>query len=148
MNRPQIAIIPKSVLRPPVWVPRSNHAGHLIAAVNLLDSSFATIPGTTLQLEIKAPIIVDSCFYLFSIMQHADKRRWPVFQLEVAPDHKRTHNGSPSIYGPHLHCGDDAPIPVRDQKVHCGDWTGSLEWFLEQANIAPFSMDDPENVRL
>lgn len=148
MNKPEIVIIPKSVIQSPAWSPRSNHAGHLVATANLLDSSFVTIPGVTLQLEIKAPVIVESCFYLFSIMRHAAKRRWPVFQLEVAPEGKRTHNGIPPIYGPHLHCGDDEPIKVLDQNVRCGNWSDSLKWFLEQANIASFSMDDPEHVEL
>lgn len=148
MNKPEIIIIPKSVLRPPTWAPRSNHAGHLIATANLMDASFATIPGVTLQLEIKAPVIVDSCLYLFSIMRHAAKRRWPIFQLEVAPSEKRTHNGSPPLYGPHLHCEDAEPVSVLDPNVHCGDWAGSLKWFLEQTNIASFSMEDPEHVEL
>ncbi len=119
-----------------------------MAVADLLDSSFTTIPGYTIQLEVKAPVIVDSCLYLFSVMRHRAKVRRPVFQLEVAPEGKRTHNGTPPIYGPHLHCGDAEPTPIQHPNVHCGSWASSLEWFLEQARIEPFLMDDPEDVRL
>lgn len=145
---PEIVLVPKSVLRPPIWVSRNNHVGHMVAVSDLLDASYTTIPGYTIQMEIKAPVIVSSCLYLFSIMRHQAKIRRPVFQLEVAPNDKRTHNGTPPIYGPHLHCGDEEPEPVQHPDVHCGDWAGSLKWFLEQARIEPFSMDDPEDVRL
>lgn len=147
-STPEIILIPKTVLRPPSWAPRNNHAGHIVAVADLLDASYTTIPGYTIQLEVKAPIIVNSCLYLFSVMRHQARMRRPVFQLEVAPDRKRTHNGTPPIYGPHLHCGDADPVPVQCPDVHCGSWAGSLKWFLEQARIEPFPMDDPENVRL
>lgn len=148
MTESDIALTAKFVLRPPVWMPRSNHAGHLIATAELFDSSYISIPGVTIQLEVKAPVIVDSCLYLFSIMRHRAKQRRPIFQLEVAPCSKRTHNGIPPIYGPHLHKGDSEPVPIVHPEVRCGNWAGSLEWFLEQAHIELFSMEDPENVQL
>jgi hypothetical protein len=120
----------------------------MVAVADLLDSSYVTIPGYTIQLEIKAPVIVDSCLYLFSIMRHQAKIRRPIFQLEVAPEGKRTHNGELPIYGPHLHCGEMQPIPVQHPNVHCGSWAGSLKWFLEQARIESFPMEDPEDVQL
>lgn len=147
-STPEILLVPKSVLQRPVWVQRSNHAGHIVAVTSLLDAAYVTIPGYTIQLEVKSPVIVDSCLYLFSVMRHHAKTRRPVFQLEVAPEDKRTHNGTPPIYGPHLHCEGTEPEPVRHPEVHCGSWAGSLKWFLEQARIELFSMDDPEDVRL
>lgn len=85
MTKPEILLISKSVLRSPSGVPRSNHAGHIVATADLLDQSFVTIPGITVQLEVKSPVAVDSCLYLFSIMQLQAKKRTCLFQLEVAP---------------------------------------------------------------
>lgn len=144
---------PKLTLRSPIWTPRSNHAGHLIATADLIDDSFATIPGLTVQFEVKAPVVVDSCLYLFSIMRLRSNsprspQRRPILQLEVAPYAKRTHNGTPPIYGPHLHVADDEPVAVDVAAVHCGGWSTSLQWFLQRANIQPFALEDPEHVQL
>jgi len=81
-------------------------------------------------------------------MQLQAKKRTRIFQLEVTPNTKRTHNGTPPIYGPHLHCGDLDPVAIEHPAVRCGSWDGSLKWFLEQARIEPFIMENPENVQL
>ena len=47
---------PKQALRWSGLKPRSNHAGHLVGVAELVDVQGITMPGYTLQIEIKAPV--------------------------------------------------------------------------------------------
>lgn len=134
---------PKQVLRWGGLQPRTNHAGHLIGVAELANLQGVTLPGYTLQIEVKSPAVVDRCLHLFSIMRLHARKRFPVYQLEVAPHDKRTHNAIPPIYGPHAHMLDSAPIAVGDPRVDCRKWRDSLQWFFEQTRITPFEIDDP-----
>lgn len=122
---------------------RSNHAGHLLGVAELVDAQGITLPGYTLQIEVKAPVDTARCLYLFSIMRLRHKQRLRVYQLEVAPRSKRTHNGASTIHGPHEHIDDSEPTPVADSSVDCDDWPGSLKWFFSRSGILPFDIQDP-----
>ncbi len=134
---------PKQALRWSGFKPRSNHAGHLVGVADLVDAQGITLPGYTLQIEIKAPVDASRCLFLFSIMRLHQKKRLRVYQLEVAPRSKRTHNGPTPIYGPHEHVGDADPTPVTDSGVDCDNWTGALQWFFSRISVQPFEVEDP-----
>lgn len=123
---------------------RHNHAGHVIGVAELTDMQGVTIPGLTLQIEVKAAADVQRCLYLFSIMQTVKTKRTPAYQLEVAPADKRTHNGVTTIYGPHEHVGrDDEPTAVVNSDVTCDNWDGALLWFFNRVSIVPFPIENP-----
>lgn len=125
------------------WEHRSNHAGHMIGTAALLEQDGTTIPGITLQVEIKAPVVAVSCLYLFSIMQLAGRERRRLYQLEVSPSIRRSHMGIAPIYGPHEHVGDTEASPVTDPNVHCDQWDGSVAWFFLRTSITPFHLPHP-----
>lgn len=135
--------IPKQALRWSGLKPRSNHAGHLVGVAELTDAQGITLPGYTLQIEIKSPVDAARCLFLFSIMRLHQKKRLRVYQLEVAPRGKRTHNGPKPIYGPHEHVGETDPTPVTDSGVDCENWTGALQWFFNRISVQPFEIIDP-----
>lgn len=134
---------PKQALRWSGFRPRSNHAGHLVGVAELVDADGITMPGYTLQIEIKAPIDTSRCLFLFSIMRLHQKKRSRVYQLEVAPRGKRTHNGATTIYGPHEHDGESEPTPVVHPDVDCDNWQGALRWFFARVSMHPFEVEDP-----
>ena len=59
-----------------VWSHRDNHVGLLLALTQPEDESRAILPGLTLQLEIKRPIVVDRCLYEFGLFL-LERRRAP-----------------------------------------------------------------------
>lgn len=125
------------------WKTRSNHVNHLIGIAELLDSSGVSIPGLTVELEVKAAIVANTCLYIFSIMKLRGRERVPVYQLEVAARNKRTHNGLTTIYGPHEHVGSSEPTPIVDTLVDCCSWENCLNWFATRVNLASLSPDNP-----
>jgi len=140
--------LPKTAIRWTGLIERSNHAGHLLGVAELVDGNGITLPGITLQIEVKAPAETDRCLYQFSIMQLRHRKRHRLYQLEVAPRSKRTHNGINPIHGPHEHLGDDDPAVVTDETVKCDNWTGALHWFFLRTSIVPFEVKDPNHVEL
>lgn len=134
---------PKLAVRWTGWQPRGNHAGHLIGTAELLELNGTTIPGVTLQIEVKAAVVAPRCLYLFSIMRLAQRDRRPIYQLEVAPADKRTHNGPEPIYGPHEHVSNTEPTAVNDASVNCESWDDCLRWFLTRTGVTPFQTTNP-----
>ena len=89
------------------WSERDNHVGLLLASAQPEDETGAILPGLTLQFEIKRPIVVDRCLYEFGLflLEHGVRRR--VYQSNVSPADKRSHNGPQGpICGPHEHLGN------------------------------------------
>lgn len=125
------------------WQQRNNHAGHMLGVAKLVDAGGITMPGLTVQLEIKAPVVAVSCFYLFSIMRLAGRERRPVYQLEVVPHGKRSHNGLLPLYGPHEHVGALEPVGIDHASVNCDDWDACLTWFFIRTSIVPFDPSNP-----
>jgi len=132
----------KTAVRWTGWQPRINHAGHLLGVAELVDAAGITLPGLTVQMEIKAPVVAVSCLYLFSIMRLTGRERRPVYQLEVTPAGKRSHNGLVPLYGPHEHVDVLEPVSVSHPSVNCDNWDGCLSWFFTRVSIVPF---DPLN---
>lgn len=125
------------------WERRSNHAGHVISTAELFELDGTTIPGVTVQFEVKAPVVALSCLFLLSVMQLTGRDRRRIFQLEVCPPSKRSHNGPIPLYGPHEHVGNLDPSPVTTPDVNCENWSGSTNWFLLRTGIAPFPIQSP-----
>lgn len=117
------------------WADRSNHTGLLLATAQPEDETEAIIPGLTLQLEVKRPVVVDRCQYEFGmfLLEHGVRRR--VYQLNVTPRDKRSHNGvSGPIYGPHEHIGDSVEA-VADPDIQCGQLAVAFQLFCSRTNL-------------
>jgi len=123
--------------------PRSNHAGNVIGSAQLADSEGIFLPGITVDVEVRAPIITNECLFFFSLMHRAGKLRTRVYQLEVCPAAKRSHNGNVVLYGPHEHVGGDEPTAIIETGVNCSDWNGCLSWFMRRINLGPFEIARP-----
>lgn len=112
--------LPKLCSASLAWFERDNHVGLLLASAQPEDETGAILPGLTLQFVIKRPIVVDRCLYEFGLflLEHGVRRR--VYQLNVSPADKRSHNGPLGpIYGPHEHVGNQV-LPIDDPDVACG----------------------------
>ena len=135
---------PKTVLNWSGLAARANHVGHLVGVGELAEADTGiTIPGLTLQVEVKAPRDVARCLFLFTIFQLKGGVRLRAYQLEVAPSNKRTHNDvAGAVYGPHEHLGEDVTA-IRHEDVNCDNWMGSLQWFFDRTGIEPFDIPDP-----
>ena len=118
------------------WSERDNHVGLLLASAQPEDETGAILPGLTLQFEIKRPIVVDRCLYEFGLflLEHGVRRR--VYQLNVSPADKRSHN-SPlgPMYGPHEHVGDRV-LPIDDPDVACGRPDAAFTYYCRRINLA------------
>ena len=95
----------------------------------------AILPGLTLQFEIKRPIVVERCLYEFGLflLDHGIRRR--VYQLNVSPRDKRSHN-SPlgPMYGPHEHVGNQV-LPIVDSDVACGLPGVAFAFYCRRINL-------------
>lgn len=123
---------------------RSNHAGSLIGSAQLVDESGTFLQGLTIEIELKAPIVTNRCLFLFTVMQRqrlATRKR--IYQLEVCPADKRSHNGLTTLYGPHEHLAEDEPYEVAQERVNCDDWDGCLQWFFQRINLQHFDIEKP-----
>lgn len=134
---------PKTIENWTGFIPRTNHAGHIIGTAQLLDDSGIFIPGITMEIELKSAIVTDQCLIQLSLRQSIAKHRKVVYQLEIAPNNKRSHNGVLPIFGPHEHIGDREPSAVMVPGVECQSWDISLKWFYERANITYYKIESP-----
>ncbi len=123
--------------------PRHNHAGSLIGSAQLVDDNGIFIPGLTFVVEVKAPIVATRCLYIFSLMLSVGKDKKRIYQLEVCPSDKRSHNGSPIIYGPHSHVLELEVNAVVNSEVDCNNWSGSVDWFMKEVNLTQFAIPQP-----
>ena len=127
------------------WLKRTNHAGHLIGTAELFDHLGVSIPGKTLQIEVKSSIVVPACLYLFSVMSLEGRDRRMVYRLEVCPTQKRSHNGPLPIYGPHEHEAGCEALAVADASVNCDSWDNCVAWFLARTKISCADITNPFN---
>lgn len=127
--------VPKRLPTGLEWRPRHNHAGHQALSCQFEDEDGALIPRLTLVIEIKAPVVVDRCLYLFTLLNFQRGARHRAYQLEVAPQTRRTHNSiTETIYGPHEHIGTECVRPVCN--VCCGEFEGAFTFFAQKCAIA------------
>lgn len=132
----QLMALPKMCSALLAWSERDNHVGLLLASAQPEDQTGAIIPGLTLQFEIKRPIIVDRCLYEFGLflLEHGVRRR--VYQLNVSPANKRSHNCPLGpIYGPHEHVGDRV-LRIDDPDVACGRPDVAFTYYCHRINLA------------
>lgn len=118
------------------WTERDNHVGLLLATAQPEDDTGAIFPGMTLQLVIKRPVVVDRCLYELGLFQleHGVRRR--VYQLNVSPTDKRSHNGpGGALYGPHEHVGNQV-LPISDPHISCGHLDVAFAFFCQRINLA------------
>lgn len=125
------------------WKTRGNHINHLIGVAEILDAEGISVPGLTVELEVKAAIVADTCLFIFSLMKLRGRERVPVYQLEVASRQKRTHNGLTTIYGPHEHIGSTEPSAISEKAVDCSSWDNCLHWFLARVNLSELTPENP-----
>lgn len=86
---------------------KPNQGNLLIATCALDDDTGATLPGLTMQLEIRRPLIVNRWQFEFGLFLLQDGHRKRVYQLHSSPLDHRSHNDkNGAIYGPHEHVGD------------------------------------------
>lgn len=123
--------------------PKESHWGLLVGTAIVFDADEVSIPGMTLQIELRVPTLVDDCLIILSVFQRAGSVRHRAYQLEVCPVDKLSHNGESPIYGPHVHLPNGEVHPVRDAGVDCANWDGVLAWFLSHTKIERFDLDQP-----
>lgn len=139
-----ILALPKVALSEMVWGERSNHAGHVVAVSPLVDSNGITIPGLTVVFEMRKGVVSDQCLFFFSLMKRIGEISWRVYQLEICPAAKRSHNGpNGALYGPHEHIGSAEPTAVGEVNVNCNDWSAGLHYFLAKAGLEPPTVTPP-----
>jgi hypothetical protein len=123
--------------------PKENHRGLIMGAALLADSQGIFIVGMTLQIELRIATVVGDCLMTFSVFQRVGSHRQRVYQLEVCPRDKLSHNGETAIYGPHEHLPTNEVNAVSETGVDCDNWQGSFSWFLERTNIESFVLEQP-----
>ncbi|WP_143042984.1 hypothetical protein ABL840_09040 [Variovorax sp. NFACC27] len=135
---------PKTFVQSTSWVVRPNHAGSKVLVAGLLDDQGITIPGLTMRLELKAPIVTDACLFLFSLMLQRGSMAPRLYQLEVCPAQKRSHmDAKQTLYGPHEHIGNEV-FQLDPSGLNCGNWNSCYQWFVGRCNIsAPFPIQAP-----
>ncbi|MEJ7804849.1 MAG: hypothetical protein WKG03_02870 [Telluria sp.] len=122
---------------------RPNQANFHIGTAQLSDLAGVFIPGITLEIEVKTPIVAQRCLMFFTLRQRALGARPRLYQLEVCPTEKRSHNGDPVIYGPHEHFLETDVSGVSEIGVNCDDWDGALKWFLSRVNVIDLEVPNP-----
>lgn len=123
--------------------PRENHRGLIVGSAVLMDSNYVSIPGMTLQIELRAGTVVGDCLITYSIFQLVGLKRVRAYQLEVCPADKLSHNGEEKIYGPHEHLPDGETHVVKQNGVDCSNWDASFNYFLLRTNIESFHVEQP-----
>jgi hypothetical protein len=101
------------------------------------------LPGLTIEIEVKAAVVSPQCLFQFSMRQKTGKLKEIVYQLEVPPFAKRSHNGLTPIHGPHEHIGDGEPSPIVDSSVNCENWDICLDWFFRRVNVSGLQVEKP-----
>ncbi len=123
--------------------PKENHRGLIMGTALLADAAGIFIVGMTLQIELRVATVVSDCLMTFSIFQRMGSHRQRIYQLEVCPRDKLSHNGDPAIYGPHEHLPNEEVYAVSETSVDCDNWQGSFSWFLSRTNIESFVLEQP-----
>ena len=118
------------------WSERDNHVGLLLASAQPEDDTGAIFPGMTLQLVVKRPVVVDRCLYELGLFQLEHRVRRRVYQLNVSPADKRSHNSPDgALFGPHEHVGDRV-LPINDPDIACGHLDVAFVFFCQRINLA------------
>ncbi|AMO77520.1 hypothetical protein [Pseudomonas citronellolis] len=103
-----------------------------VAAFRPEDEDGATIPGVTIEIVLRTGVAADRCKYTFTMFRLSNQKQRRVYQLEVVPQDKRSHNGPPRLYGPHEHYGDDGDVRPVQNDLCCTDYKLWLELFCSR----------------
>jgi hypothetical protein len=126
--------IPKFCAANLTWGTKSNQANLLVATSALEDSEGATIPGLTLQLEIKKAIVTTRYQYELGLFKLIKGVRVRAYQLNVTPPDRRSHNGPEGrIYGPHQHFGTKHVDAVADNGFE--DFVRAFDFYCKTINL-------------
>lgn len=119
-----------------------------VLAFRPLDEDGLTIPGLTVEIHVRVGLTAGRCKYTFTLFRLSKQKKQRIYQLEVVPRDKRSHNGPPRLYGPHEHFGEATVQPVQNE-LGCADYRAWLDFFCERVNLAlnaklphPFGEDD------
>lgn len=94
------------------------------------------IPGVTVEIHWRIGQTADRCKYLFTLFKLRNQKKQRVYQLEVVPRDKRSHNGVPRIYGPHEHFGEgDQTVYAVTNGLTCKDYKDWLSLFCQRINL-------------
>lgn len=142
-----IISMPKGYADKLAYATKDTNRAFQVIAFRPEDELGVTIPGVTIEICLRTPQVVDDCKYTFTLFRLDKQRKRRIYQLEVVPRAKKSHNGPPRIYGPHVHRLDDVTAVNLD--LCCKDYQDWLAWFCEQVNLTlesepppPFGNDD------
>ena len=131
----QILATPKRCAAAFSWRERDNHVGQLLATAQPEDDTGVLLPGLTMQLVVKRPVVADRCLYELGLFRLEHGVRHRVYQLNVTPADKRSHNSvAGPLYGPHEHIGSDVR-PVMDPGIVCGRLEIAFTLYCRRINL-------------
>ncbi|WP_141440117.1 hypothetical protein [Vreelandella titanicae] len=129
----EIISAPKSYDGELSYSEKTNNRAFQVISFRPEDEMGITLPGVTIEICLRTPLVIDECKYTFTIFRLKGQKRERIYQLEVVPSEKKSHNGPPKTYGPHVHIGDSVQEVNID--LCCEDYQDWLAWFCEQVNL-------------
>lgn len=135
MDDHQLIAIPKHYSGKIVFGPKETNSLFKVAAFRPQDELGAAIPGITVDITIRLGVVADRCKYTFTLFQLHNQKKKRVYQLEVVPRDKRSHNGPPRIYGPHEHYGEEGDVRPIQNELCCTDYKLWLDFFCRRINL-------------
>ncbi|PHN31861.1 hypothetical protein [Pseudomonas sp. ICMP 561] len=99
-----------------------------VIAFRPVDEEGLSIPGLTVEIHLRVGLTADRCKYTFTLFRLSRQKKRRIYQLEVVPKAKRSHNGPPRLFGPHEHLGESRILPVQSD-MDCTNYVGWLEFF-------------------
>jgi hypothetical protein len=114
---------------------KDNNLAFKVLAFRPVDEEGLTIPGVTVEIHLRVGLTADRCKYTFTLFHLSKQKKRRIYQLEIVPRSKRSHNGPPRLYGPHEHFGDTDIRPVQSD-LDCTDYIAWLDLFCNRINLA------------
>lgn len=127
--------LPKLLVGELIWDEDPTHSRYVTARFVVADDTGATIPGVTVEFLFRPGVVATDCKFAFTLFAQRAHRRCRVYQIEVVPPERRSHNGpSGCIYGPHQHFGERAEV-LGGTGLGCLDHEAWMREFLHRSNI-------------
>lgn len=131
----QILARPKILLGDLAWGADPTQSRYQLARFLVADDDGATIPGLTVEFDFRRADVANDCKFSFTLFVQRGTARRRVYQIEVVPPHRKSHNGdSGALYGPHQHLGERA-LAIDVGPLGCMHHEQWVREFLKQANI-------------
>lgn len=132
---------------------KATHSAFKVIYFRPLDEDRVSIPGLSIEITIRTGLVVDRCKYTFTLFMLSQRKKHRVYQLEVVPADKRSHNGPPRIYGPHEHYGDSGDVRPVQNSLCCSDYKEWLNLFCQRINLRlsselPYPFGDDDGMQL